>query len=315
MKLPTYLWRLGEEGGAEAATETAAEPAATTVKDAFTIDWPAVGQNLLDFAMTAVGKILFALVVFFVGKLIIRLILRLMRRSRAMKKADLAVSRFVTSFVRVALNVILIVIIIGVLGVPMSSMVAVIASAAAAIGLALQGALSNFAGGIMILIFHPFHLDDFIDAGGFSGTVTDIGLFYTVLKTPDNKEVTIPNGTVMAQPVTNFSAFDTRRLDLNFTVAYGTDIALVQKALLETAQAHELVLSDPAPFARLTAHEESALKFTMRVWVKSADYWTVNFDLMEQVNRRFVADGIQIPFNQLDVHVVSDRKEEKKDAD
>lgn len=314
MKLPMHLWRFGEgeAPAADATAETTAEVAEAAEKSPFSDlpDWEAIGQKLTDFAVSAIGKLIFALIVFFIGKLIIRLILRLMRNGRAMKRADVAVSRFVTSFVKIALNVILVVIIIGVLGVPMSSIIAVIASAAAAIGLAMQGALSNFAGGIMILVFHPFHLDDFIDAGGLSGTVTDIGLFYTVLKTPDNKEITIPNGTVMAQPVTNFSAFDTRRLDLNFTVAYGTDLAAVQKALLETAQAHELVLKDPAPFARLTAHENSALKFTMRVWVKSADYWTVNFDLMEQVNRRFEADGIQIPYNQLDVHVIPEKKNE-----
>lgn len=314
MKLPMDLWRFGEgeAPAADVTAETTAEVAETAKASPFSNlpDWEALGQKLTDFAVSAIGKLIFALIVFFIGKLIIRLILRLMRNGRAMKRADVAVSRFVTSFVKIALNVILIVIIIGVLGVPMSSIVAVVASAAAAIGLAMQGALSNFAGGIMILVFHPFHLDDFIDAGGLAGTVTDIGLFYTVLRTPDNKEVTIPNGTVMAQPVTNFSAFDTRRLDLNFTVAYGTELSTVQKALLETAQAHELVLKDPAPFARLTAHENSALRFTMRVWVKKDDYWTVNFDLMEQVNRRFEADGIRIPYNQLDVHVVPEKKDE-----
>ena len=290
--------------GEEAAAETVAEETAQT---AVGLNWETVWLKLTEFAVSIAGKLIVALVVLFVGKLFIRLVLRMMRRSRALKKADVAVSRFLTSFIKMMLNIILVVIIIGVLGVPMSSVVA-IPTAAAAIGLALQGALGNLAGGIMILIFHPFHLDDFIDAGGYSGTVTDIGVFYTVLKTPDNKEITIPNGTIMAQPVTNFSAFDTRRLDINFTVAYGTDLEKVRAALLETAAAHPLVLQEPAPFARLTAHEDSALKFTLRVWVKRADYWTANFDLIEQVNQRFAADGIQIPFNQLDVHVIAKEK-------
>lgn len=291
--------------GEEAAAETVAEETAQT---AVGLNWETVWLKLTEFAVSIAGKLIVALVVLFVGKLFIRLVLRMMRRSRALKKADVAVSRFLTSFIKMMLNIILVVIIIGVLGVPMSSVVAILTAAAAAIGLALQGALGNLAGGIMILIFHPFHLDDFIDAGGYSGTVTDIGVFYTVLKTPDNKEITIPNGTIMAQPVTNFSAFDTRRLDINFTVAYGTDLEKVRAALLETAAAHPLVLREPAPFARLTAHEDSALKFTLRVWVKRADYWTANFDLIEQVNQRFAADGIQIPFNQLDVHVIAKEK-------
>ncbi len=292
-----YLLRAGEEAAAEIAEE-ATEAAASG------FDCSAIWAKLTDFAVTAGARILVALIVFFFGKLIIRVFMRLLRKSRALKKADVAVSRFLVNFFKIALDVILLVMVISVLGVPMTSVVAVITAAAAAIGLALQGALGNLAGGIMILIFHPFRLDDYIDAGGFSGTVMDIGVFYTVLKTPDNKEITIPNGTIMSQAITNYSAYDTRRLDLNFTVAYGTDIEKVRKALLETAAAHALVLADPAPFARLTAHEESAVRFTLRVWVKRTDYWTVNFDLLEAVNRRFAADGIQIPFNQLDVHVI-----------
>lgn len=292
-------FRILSEGEEAIATETAS--AAETAAD---FDWSTVWTKLTEFALTAGARILLALIVLLVGKLAIRVLMRLIRRSRAMKRADVAVSRFLINFFKIAFDVILLVMVISVLGVPMTSIVAIITAAAAAIGLSLQGALSNFAGGIMILIFHPFRLDDFIDAGGFSGTVMDIGVFYTVLKTPDNKEITIPNGTIMSQAITNFSAYDTRRLDLNFTVAYGTDLEKVRAALLETASAHAMVLKEPAPFARLTAHEDSALKFTLRVWVKRTDYWTANFDLIERVHQRFAADGIQIPFNQLDVHVI-----------
>lgn len=292
-------FRILSEGEEAIATETAS--AAETAAD---FDWSTVWTKLTEFALTAGARILLALIVLLVGKLAIRVLMRLIRRSRAMNRADVAVSRFLINFFKIAFDVILLVMVISVLGVPMTSIVAIITAAAAAIGLSLQGALSNFAGGIMILIFHPFRLDDFIDAGGFSGTVMDIGVFYTVLKTPDNKEITIPNGTIMSQAITNFSAYDTRRLDLNFTVAYGTDLEKVRAALLETASAHAMVLKEPAPFARLTAHEDSALKFTLRVWVKRTDYWTANFDLIERVHQRFAADGIQIPFNQLDVHVI-----------
>ncbi len=265
--------------------------------------WEQFINKMADFAVSAGMKLLWALAILVFGKILIKLILKLVRRTRFMRKAELSVSRFLLSFIRIALEILLILTIVAVLGVPMSSMVAIIASAAAAIGLALQGALSNFAGGIMILVFHPFHLDDFVEAGGFSGTVTDIGIFYTVLKTPDNKNVTIPNGTVMAQPVTNYSAHPIRRLELKFPVAYGTDIQKTREILIDEVSKHKMVLSDPEPFARLSAHEDSSLTFTVRVWVKRENYWTVNFDLMEAVHRRFAAENIQIPFNQLDVHI------------
>lgn len=270
--------------------------------------WEQFINKMEDFAIAAGMKLLWALVILIVGKIIIKLILKVVRRTRFMRKAELSVSRFLLTFIRIILEIVLILTIVAVLGVPMSSMVAVIASAAAAIGLALQGALSNFAGGIMILIFHPFHLDDFIDAGGFSGTVIDIGIFYTVLKTPDNKNVTIPNGTIMAQPVTNFSAHPIRRLELAFPVAYGTDVEKTRAILLDEVSKHKMVLSDPAPFARLSAHEDSSMTFLVRVWVKRENYWTVHFDLMEAIHKRMDAEGIKIPFNQLDVHISDDGK-------
>lgn len=268
--------------------------------------WDQFVNKIADFAINAGMKLLWALAIYLIGKFVIKFVLKLLRRTRFMRKAELSVSRFLLTFIRIVLEIVLILTIVAVLGVPMTSMVAVIASAAAAIGLALQGALSNFAGGIMILIFHPFRLDDFIDAGGFSGTVTDIGIFYTILKTPDNKNVTIPNGTIMAQPVTNYSAHPIRRLELKFPVSYGTDVEKVRTILLDEVSKHSMVLSDPAPFARLSAHEDSSLTFLVRVWVKRENYWTVNFDLMEAIHKRLDAEGIKIPFNQLDVHITDE---------
>lgn len=286
--------------------------AATGAKTVANFDWSGLWEKLTELFVGAAWRIVLTLIALIVGKLLIRLIMRMMRRGKLLKKMDVAASRFLTSFVRVALNALLIIILIGILGIPMSSMVAVLASAGAAIGLALQGSLGNLASGLMILIFRPFRLDDYIEVGDFAGTVTDIGIFYTVLKTPDNKSVTIPNGTVMGQAITNYSAHATRRLELSFTVAYGTEIEKVQKALLETAEAHELVLKDPAPFAKLKAHEDSALRFILRVWVKKEDYWTVNFDLMERINNRFIADGITIPFPQVDVHMIPESPKEEE---
>ena len=249
------------------------------------------------------GKLIAAILVLVIGMLLIKLVLKLLRKKKLGKHEDPTVHRFVLNLVKTALYVLLVVTIIAILGVPMASMVAVIASAGVAIGLALQGSLSNLAGGIMILIFRPFKLDDFIDASGLSGTVVDIGIFYTTLRTPDNKSITLPNGSLMNDKVINYSVHDTRRVDFTFDAAYGSDVEKIKNILLEEAAKHEKALKDPAPFARLSKQSDHSLTFTLRVWAESADYWTVNFDLLEAINARFEAEGIEIPFNQLDVHV------------
>ena len=189
------------------------------------------------------------------------------------------------------------------LGIETTAIAAAIASAGLAIGLAMQGSLSNFAGGIMILIFKPFSIGDFIDNGTHSGTVTDIGIFYTTLETVDNKVVTIPNGALSNQSVTDYSAKEIRRLDLTFSVSYDSDIDLVKSTLKELAFAHELVMKEPEPFVRLGEQGDSALVFYLRVWVKSSDYWTVNFDMMEASKKIFDKRGISIPYPQMDVHL------------
>ncbi|MBQ2999631.1 MAG: mechanosensitive ion channel [Clostridia bacterium] len=249
------------------------------------------------------GKLLAAILVLVIGTIIIKLVMKLLRKKKLGKHGDATVHRFVLNLVKAALYIILAVTVVAILGVPMASMVALIASAGVAIGLALQGSLSNLAGGIMLLIFRPFKLDDFIDASGISGTVVDIGIFYTTIRTPDNKSVTIPNGSLMNDKVTNFSVHDTRRVDFTFNAAYGSDVDKINALLLEEAAKHEMVLKDPAPFARLSQQNEHSLTFTLRVWTESANYWTVNFDLLEAINARFAAEGIEIPFNQIDVHV------------
>lgn len=260
-------------------------------------------NNLLTLATSVAGKLVGAILALIIGKIVIKAVMKAIKKNKLTEKADTTVSHFVTNFISIALNVLLVVIIIGILGVPMASVVTVIASAGVAIGLALQGSLSNLAGGIMILIFKPFKLGNFIDISGTSGTVQDIGIFYTVLTTPDNKEITIPNGTVMASTIINYSTHDTRRLDFTFSVAYGTDVEKVKAVLLDEADKNAMVLRDPAPFARLSVQNASSLDFVLRVWVNSGDYWTVNFDLLEAVNARFIKEGIEIPFNQLDVHL------------
>ena len=267
------------------------------------MDFNALLNNLLSWATSFGKKILACIVVLIVGRIVIKWVTKLMKKSKFAQKHDTTVVQFLQNFVNIALHLILVITIIGILGVPLASVITVIASAGVAIGLALQGALSNVAGGIMILLFHPFRIGDYVDTAGHSGTVSDIGIFYTVLTTPDNKVVTIPNGTIMGDSVVNYSVKDTRRVDFVFNVAYGTDVEKVKNILLEEAGKHELALKDPAPFCRLSKQSESSLDFTLRIWVESKNYWTVNFDILEAVNNRFADEGIEIPFNQLDVHI------------
>jgi len=252
----------------------------------------------------AFGKqLIAAILVLVIGRFLIKWTVKLITKSKFAKKTDKTVVTVLSHFVTAALYIVLVVIIIGIFGIPTASVITVIASAGVAIGLALQGALSNIAGGIMILILRPFRVGDFVEVAGNSGTVSDVGIFYTVLTTGDNKVITIPNGTVMGDNIVNYSTKDTRRVDLVFSVAYGTDVERVKSILLEEANKHELVLKDPAPFARLSKQNASSLDFTVRVWVESKNYWTVNFDLLETLNNRFEAEGIEIPFNQLDVNI------------
>ncbi len=264
-------------------------------------------NNLLAWAIDFGMKLVAALLVLVVGRALIKWIVKRVTKGKFAEKNDKTVVTVLSHFISAALYVLLAVIIIAILGIPTASVIAVIASAGVAIGLALQGALSNIAGGLMILILRPFRVGDFVEIAGYSGTVTDVGIFYTVLTTGDNKVVTIPNGTVMGDEIVNYSVKETRRVELVFNVAYGTDVEKVKAILLDEAARHDLVLKDPAPFARLSKQNESSINFTLRVWANNGDYWTVNFDLLEAINARFAKEGIEIPFNQLDVHITNQK--------
>ena len=261
---------------------------------------------LSNFAVSYGFKILGTLILLLVGPLCIGWVVRIIKRSKKFAKLDANTQTLIVDIVKVALYVLLVGIIAINLGVEGTAIAAVITSCGLAIGLALQGSLSNFAGGIMILVFKPFRIGDFIEANGQSGTVKDIGIFYTVLHTPDNKVVTMPNGSLSNAVVVDYSVNDIRRVDLKLSVAYSTDINFVKDTLLELAAAHELVIHDDpahAPFVRLGEHADSALVFNFRVWVKASDYWATYFDLLELSKQVFDARGISIPFPQIDVHM------------
>jgi len=260
-------------------------------------------SKLAEFATTYGLRLLGALVVLFIGTKIVKFVVKRMKKSKRLEKLQKTAQSVIMHAVKIALYALLIVIVCSIMEIPMASVVGVVTSCALAVGLALQGSLSNLAGGFMILIFRPFEVDDYIESGSYSGTVTDVGVFYTTLKTPDNKKIVIPNGTLSNGSIVNYSTHDTRRVDFSFGVAYASDIDLVRKVLLNVAESNELVLNDPAPVVYLLEQADSALFFSLRVWVKKSDYWSVFFDINEKVKKAFDKSGIEIPFPQLDVHL------------
>lgn len=269
-------------------------------------------ENLLaklgEFCATTGVRVLGVILLLIVGTLLIKWILKLIKKSKKFQSLTPNIQTLLVDLLTVVMYVILVALAATQIGVDATAIASVITSCGLAIGLALQGSLSNFAGGIMILVFRPFSIGDFIEANGVSGTVKNIGVFYTTLHTPDNKVITMPNGSLANATVIDYSVNETRRLDLEIAVSYDSDIELVKKTLTDLANAHELVLKDPAPFVRLGTQGDSALIFKFRVWVKASDYWTVNFDLLEASKKIFDIRGISIPYPQMDVHVNSIEK-------
>ena len=249
------------------------------------------------------GRILAALIIFIIGKLIVSWINRLFAKMLEKRKVDASIQSFLKSIVNITLLVLLFLAVIGKLGIELTSFAALLASAGVAIGMALSGNLSNFAGGVIILVFRPYKVGDYIEAStGASGTVTDIQIFHTVLTTPDNRVVFAPNGAMSGAVVTNYSRKDTRRVDFSFGVEYGTDFELAKSTIMEVISKDSRILKDPAPFIELGALAESSVNITVRVWVNAADYWGVNFDMNKNVYATFNEKGISFPFPQLTVH-------------
>lgn len=266
-------------------------------------------QSLDKFFSSSLGsfivKLAIAIAVLVVGWLLIKWILRLLSRGRLSRKMDKSAFSFFRSAVSISLKVILILIAASIVGVPTASLIAVIGSAGVAIGLALQGSLSNLAGGLMILIFKPFAVGDYIEPSGTEGgTVKDISIFYTTLATIDNRTIVLPNGELSNKPLENYTKMAKRRLDMRFSVGYDSDIDQVKQVMLEVISTEEKIHRDPAPFARLREQGDNALIFEMRAWCDTGDYWTCYFDINEKMKKAFDAHGFNIPFPQMDVHVL-----------
>lgn len=271
--------------------------------DLTSIGFEQIINKFIDFASSSGFKILAVVILSVVGFKVIKWIKRWIRTSPRLNMIDTSLRSFAVSFVSVVLYSLLFVTALMILGVPATSFVAVLTTCAAAIGLALQGALSNFAGGIMILLFKPFKVGDYIEASGESGTVNEISVVYTEILTFDNERITIPNGTLTNSVIKNYSSEEFRRVDLKFRTSLDADVESVKKIIRNAVECNPMALDNPSPFVRLSEQGKSALSFDVRVWCKNADYWDVKYDTIESVKKAFDENGINVPHNQLDVHV------------
>jgi small conductance mechanosensitive channel len=248
--------------------------------------------------------IILGLLVIFIGCKLVKRITKKLINSRAMSRFSMTIRTFLGHVVSVALYIIVCLLGASLIGFNVSMFGSLIASIGLTVGLALQGSLSNIAGGIMVVGLKPFEVGDYIESNGVGGTVTDIAIFYTTLTTPDNKKIVVPNGALSNSVVVNYSANDTRRLDLTFSISYNTDLDLAKKVLLSCAKLDERIFSDPAPVVYITEHADSAVMIQLRVWLRKENYWDVNFAMIEQVKRSFDQLGVEIPFPQMDVHMI-----------
>jgi len=264
-------------------------------------DW--LPQLVHDYLIPLGLKIIAAIVVFILGRWIIKLVKKWMANGVMSRRGDATLHSFLSNLVSVFLYFILIIFIISILGINTSSLVALLASAGLAVGMALSGTLQNFAGGVMIILFRPFKVGDFISAQGFEGKVSEIQIFNTHLLTVDNKEVILPNGSLSTGVMTNFSKQGTRRVDWVFSMAYGDDYDRAKAVLKELCAADPKIKETPEPFVELLKLNDSSVDLTVRAWVDSADYWPVFFAMNERVYKAFAQEGLHIPFPQMDVHL------------
>jgi small conductance mechanosensitive channel len=259
--------------------------------------------NLVPMLTDWAIRIILALVIYIVGKWIARRIMRFLGRILEGRQADPTLVKFLTNVVYAILLAVVILAALDQLGIPVTSLVAILGAAGLAIGLALKDSLGNFASGVMLVGFRPFSKGDFVEVAGVAGTVDEVRIFSTILTTPDNKQITVPNGIVYNDAIINYSAKDTRRVDMVFGVGYDDDLKVARDVLMRICTEHPKVLDDPAPAVFVTELGDSSVNFNVRPWVKTPDYWAVWGDLMEKGKVELEAAGCSIPFPQRDVHM------------
>lgn len=276
------------------------------VSELSNLDFSKIAMSDMIGYVVQLGKnVLLAIIVYFVGRFIIKYAIKALRAVTQKRKVEASLTSFLNSLVSISLNLILAIIIIGILGIDTSSFLAVFASAGIAVGMALSGMLQNFAGGVLILMLKPYKVGDYIEAQGFAGTVREIQIFSTVLDTMDNQTIIIPNGPLATGSLKNSTKAPTRRIDLDVEVAYGTNPDEVRQVLMNVINADERIMQSGvfAPFIPMTTMSTSSIVFQMRIWVKATDYWPVRFDTTEKVYKELGKAGIEIPFQQMDVHI------------
>ena len=267
------------------------------------IDWAGLmtqGQTLaVEYGVQAV----LAILIFYVGRMIARMVTNAIRKLMQKQETDKILESFVSNMAYWLMMTFVIIAAINQLGIQTTSLIAVMGAAGLAVGLALQGSLSNFAAGVLIVMFRPYRVGDYVEAAGVAGSVEQVQILSTVLKTPDNKKIIIPNSSIMSSIITNYSANDTRRVDLVFGVGYSDDLDKVRSILEEITGADDRIMKDPACVIQVHELADSSVNFVCRPWVSTADYWAVYWDLTEKVKKRFDQEGISIPFPQQDVHI------------
>ena len=258
---------------------------------------------VIKWVLNLSARVLIALAIFFIGRWIIRYLRKLLRRMMERRAVEASLKSFLLNLVSITLTLFLIIVIIGILGIDTTSFVAIFASAGLAIGMALSGTLQNFAGGVMILIFKPFRVGDFIEAQGQTGTVKEIQLFNTVINTTDNKTIMIPNGGISTGIINNYSKESIRRVEWTFGIGYGDDYDLAKATIASMLDQDARVLKDPAYFIAVSSLGDSSVNIVVRAWTSTGDFWSVFFDMNEKVYKQFPIVGLNIPYPQMDVHL------------
>jgi small conductance mechanosensitive channel len=267
------------------------------------INWQVMANKAYELGTEWSIKLVGALAILILGTIVIKFLVNMLKKVLDKSGTDTTIVGFLEKVVSISLKVILWIMVLGNIGVKTTSFIAIIGSAGLAVGLALQGSLSNIGAGVLLIILRPFKVGDYITGGGQSGTINEIGIFNTIMTTPDNKRIIVPNSKISADSITNYSAMETRRVDFVFGIGYDDDLRAAKQTLQDLISQDSRVLADPAPMVVVSELGDSSVNFTVRAWVKAPDYWSLHFDIIEKVKLTFDEKGISIPFPQRDVHM------------
>jgi small conductance mechanosensitive channel len=260
-------------------------------------------EYITNAALTIGSKILQIVIIWIIGRWISKRLVNMTKSMMKKKNTDASIQSFLVSFIDIVALIVLLIIIISVVGIDTSSFIALFASAGVAIGMALSGTLQNFAGGVMVLLFRPYKVGDYIEAQGQAGTVKEIQIFNTLLQTPDNRIIIVPNGPLSTGIINNYSRETTRRVDFSFSISYGDDFELAKKVLMEIIEKDARIMKTPEPFIELGKMNASSIDITVRVWCNAADYWGIFFDMNKSVYSTFPAKGLNFPYNTITVNM------------